>query len=73
MSLKDFGTVFKIARIQKNLSQRQLGDLLGVSRAVLGRWEQGCYVPNGRCLLDLIVILDLNAKNINQELKKKRS
>ena len=38
----------KIAELrkQKNLSQRQLADLLGTSQANLSRWEQGLNEPS---------------------------
>lgn len=72
MSLKDFGRILKIARIQKNLSQRQLADRLGISHVVLSTWERGLYMPSGYCLLGLILALELTPVALRESLGKNK-
>jgi len=71
MSLKDFGKHLKIARIKNNLSQRLLAEQLGINHIVLSTWELGKFMPNGYCLLALIIRLKINPVNLREQLNKR--
>lgn len=43
----------KRLRIARALTQVQLGALIGISGAAVGRWETGEYLPKGRYVADL--------------------
>lgn len=52
--MKDFiiGNRLKLARIEKNLTQQELADLVGVTRQTIGLIEAGKYNPTLKlCLL----------------------
>lgn len=53
------GKRLKEARIKKNMSQEQLGNLLGVSKVSICGYEKGTRTPTMENFLDLIEILDL--------------
>lgn len=36
----------KAARVNRNLSQKQAGELIGVTEDVIGNWERGKTVPD---------------------------
>ncbi len=41
MDKKKTGNLIKEARVKKNYTQSELGDLLGVSNKAVSRWENG--------------------------------
>lgn len=41
----EFGKRLKELRIEKNLSKKELAEILGVQRATLKRWEEGITTP----------------------------
>jgi len=53
------GKRIKDARIKKNLSQEQLGKMLGVSKVSICGYEKGTRTPTMENFLDLIKILEL--------------
>jgi len=46
-------SLIRTARLKKGLTQRQLGDLLGVTVASVSGWEQGDSLPDSRKLAGL--------------------
>lgn len=48
----------RIARCEKNLSQQQLADMVGVSRNTISSIEVGRSNPNVKLALDLCMVLD---------------
>lgn len=53
------GKRIKEARIKKNLSQEELGKLLGVTKVSICGYEKGTRTPTMENFLDLIKILEL--------------
>lgn len=41
----DYAKLILALRVKKNISQQQLGDLLGVSFSTVNRWEKGHHEP----------------------------
>ena len=58
------GSRIKEARINKGLSQEELGDLLGVSKVSICGYEKGTRTPNMENFLQLLKILELDAKYV---------
>ena len=50
----------KIARIQKNISQKQLGEMLGVTYQTVSRWENGVMLPTTENLIKLSDVLEVS-------------
>lgn len=50
----------KIARIQKNISQKQLGEMLGVTYQTISRWENGVMLPTTENLIKLSDVLEVS-------------
>lgn len=55
------GERLKDARKRKNMSQQQLGDLLGVSKVSICGYENGVRIPTIENFVQLLDILDLSA------------
>lgn len=55
MDQQKIGTFLKELRNEKNLTQEQLAEILGVSRRTVSRWETGSNLPD---LDDLIEMAD---------------
>ena len=64
MDKKKTGSLIKEARINKNYTQSELGDLLGVTNKAVSRWENGDSFPDVGVLENLSAILDLRIQNI---------
>jgi DNA-binding XRE family transcriptional regulator len=47
----------KLAAIRGELSQTELGELIGVNRAAVSRWETGDRVPRGENAIRLARVL----------------
>ena len=60
------GTLIKEARIKKNYTQTELGDLLGVTNKAVSRWEKGKSFPDVELLENLATTLDLRIQDIVQ-------
>jgi putative transcriptional regulator len=48
----------KVARAEKNLSQGELAELVGVSRQTIGSIETGQFCPTAKLALILAIALD---------------
>lgn len=64
MDSEMLGRVISTARKQKNLSQKELGDLLNVSNKAVSKWENGEATPRSETLIKLCNILELNKTEI---------
>ena len=64
MDSEMLGRVISTARKQKNLSQKELGDLLNVSNKAVSKWENGEATPRAETLIKLCDILELNKTEI---------
>lgn len=53
------GERIRLARKNKNMSQQELGDLLGVSKVSVCGYEKGVRIPTMENFLQLLDILDL--------------
>ena len=60
MDSEMLGRIISAARKQKNLSQKELGDLLNVSNKAVSKWENGEATPRSETLIKLCDILELN-------------
>lgn len=47
-------------RIASGLTQGQLGELIGISPAAVGRWEAGEFLPKGRYVVKLAGALGID-------------
>nr|DAV20174.1 MAG TPA: helix-turn-helix domain protein [Caudoviricetes sp.] len=54
-----FNEKLKVVRMQKGLSQAELGKLLGVQAQTIGRWENGKSEPNLETINKLCKILNI--------------
>lgn len=54
----------KLARIQKDLSQEQLAEAVGVTRQTIGLIEAGNYNPTLRLCIAICKALDTTLNNI---------
>jgi len=58
------GVLIREARVRKNYTQSELGDLLGVSNKAVSRWENGDSFPDVALLENLAVALDIRIQDI---------
>lgn len=58
------GILIREARTQKNYTQSELGDLLGVSNKAISRWENGESFPDVGILERLATVLDMRIQDI---------
>ena len=54
----------KLARIKKNLTQKQLAELVGVSSSTINRIETGNQIPKVDILLKLAEILEVSVEEL---------
>ncbi|MDO4877302.1 MAG: helix-turn-helix transcriptional regulator, partial [Oscillospiraceae bacterium] len=81
MDLVKIGTFLKDLRKEKNITQEELADKMGVSRRTVSRWETGSNLPDMDILIDisdfyevdLREILDGERKDIKMDNEKKVS
>ena len=64
MDKKKTGNLIKEARVKKNYTQIELGDLLGVSNKAVSRWENGDSFPDVGILENLAAVLDVRIQDI---------
>lgn len=60
MKLNNFGPRLKEIRLQRKLSQTEMGQLLGIHYIHIGRYEAGKAVPSVETLLSISQILNIN-------------
>lgn len=56
----NFGNFFKLKRIEKNLTQKQLADILYVSESAVSKWEKGVAHPDISLLPKIAEILEVS-------------
>jgi transcriptional regulator with XRE-family HTH domain len=77
MELEKFGKFVQKIREQRNLTQKQLGDILNITDKAVSRWERGeCYpeitiLPNLANCFGITIDELLSCDNSNIEPKKK--
>ena len=64
MDKKKTGALIREARIKKNYTQSELGDLIGVSNKAVSRWENGDSFPDIGVLENLSNVLDIRLQDI---------
>ena len=64
MNKEKTGELIREARIKKNYTQSELGDLLGVTNKAVSRWEKGESFPDVGVLENLSSILELKIQDI---------
>lgn len=64
MNQVDVGKIIKEARINKQMTQQQLADKLGVTDRAVSNWENGIRMPDYSLLSDLCLYLDLDINEI---------
>ena len=69
MELTQIGKFIAELRKERNFTQEQLGDKIGVTNKTVSRWETGTYLPPADALL---VISELFDVSINEILSGKR-
>ena len=61
---KILGERIKRLRKEKNLTLKQLGELMGVSESAISVWETGQYVPSYRMIILLCETLNITADEL---------
>jgi transcriptional regulator with XRE-family HTH domain len=64
MDLKKIGNFIAKCRKEKNLTQEQLGDILGMNRKTISKWENGNYAPDISLLEPLSETLDVSVHEL---------
>ncbi len=64
MDLSKVGKYISKKRVEKGYTQRQLGDLLGVTEKTISKWECGVNAPDISLLLNLSNILSTSTQEI---------
>lgn len=69
----NFGKQLKSLRIEKNLTQKQLADLLNVKDYTIGDWERGRGEPDINTIRKIVIIFDISADELLEtETKEER-
>lgn len=58
--MKTFGGNIKFYRINKSLSQKELGERLGFSARTVSDWECGKTEPNITTIKELVKVLEIS-------------
>ena len=64
MNQQKIGTFLKELRNEKNLTQEQLGEFLGVSRRTVSRWETGSNMPDLDILIAMADYYDVDLREL---------
>ena len=58
--MKTLGEAIKIARKQAGLTQKELGELLGITGVTMGQWETGRRQPRVESLRKIADVLNVD-------------
>lgn len=64
MNLSEIGSFLKELRKEKNLTQEQLAEKLGITNKTISRWETGTYLPSVEMLQILSEFYDVSINEI---------
>ena len=64
MDQQKIGTFLKELRNEKNLTQEQLAEILGVSRRTVSRWETGSNLPDLDVLIEMVDYYDVDMREL---------
>ncbi|MBR5182237.1 MAG: helix-turn-helix transcriptional regulator [Clostridiales bacterium] len=64
MDQKKIGNFLKELRKEKNYTQEQVADKLGVSGRTISRWETGTYMPDISLLVDIAEMYDVDVRDL---------
>ena len=64
MDLVKIGAFLKELRKEKNITQEELADKMGVSRRTVSRWETGTNMPDMDILIDISDFYDVDLREI---------
>ena len=64
MNTIDFGNKLFELRKSKNMSQTQLGEMLGVSNKAVSKWETGNALPKTEIICNLAEIFDISVEDL---------
>ena len=64
ISKKNFGSFIKEKRIEKNLTQKELAEMLYLSESAVSKWEMGKSYPDITMIPDLCAALDVSEKEL---------
>ena len=64
MDMQKTGAFLSMLRRERNLTQEQLGQLLGTSNKTISRWETGTYLPPADMLLALSSLYGITINEI---------
>ena len=64
MDLVKTGTFLKELRKEKNITQEQLAEEMGVSRRTVSRWETGSNMPDMDTLIDISDFYEVDLREI---------
>ena len=64
MDQQKIGTFLKELRNEKNLTQEQWGEILGVSRRTVSRWETGSNMPDLDILIEMADYYDVDLREL---------
>jgi transcriptional regulator with XRE-family HTH domain len=64
MDLVKIGTFLKELRKEKNITQEELADKMGVSRRTVSRWETGSNMPDMDILIDISDFYEVDLREI---------
>ena len=64
MDSQKIGAFLRILRKEKNLTQEQLAEILGVSGRTVSRWETGSNMPDLSIMIELADYYDIDIKEL---------
>jgi len=67
--MTNFGNVLRKKRREKDLTQKALGEKLGIHKIQVYRWEKSKQKPNYEIFLKIMKILDLKNSDFEEETK----
>lgn len=68
--MSEIATLFKLARLKKKLSQKQLSDLARVAQGTISKYETGRQMPRVAELFRLVKVLKIPIRKIARLLEK---